>query len=315
MTTKVLVTGTSGYLGSTCLARLAADPTISAIALDLRAPASQIPGVIYETADIRSADIATIIERNRPEVVVHLAAVIPSPKHGRDFEFSVDVDGTRNLLDACVSYGVKRVIISSSGAAYGYHADNPEWLTEKDPVRGNFEFPYAYHKRLVEEMLAGYRMSAPQMEQIIFRIGTILGPTVNNLITNLFEKPRLIAIAGSESPFVFIHDEDVVGAIMHGIRDGKPGIYNVAGDGKLTIHEIAKRLGKPTLILPPFLLKAGLWLGQKLGLTQYGPEQLNFLRYRPVLLNTSLKHDFGYVPKRSSEQVFELYRESRQPRA
>ena len=112
---------------------------------------------------------------------------------------------------------------------------------------------------------------------------------------------------------MFIHDEDVVGAIVHGIRDGKPGIYNVAGDGKLTIHEIAARLGKRCRVLPAGLLKVGLWVGKRLGLTQYGPEQLDFLRYRPVLLNTRLKEEFGYTPKRSSAEVFELYRESRQP--
>jgi UDP-glucose 4-epimerase len=313
MSTKVLVTGTSGYLGGTCLARLADNPELQVVAFDLRAPASRLAGVTYENADIRSPEVEAIIARSQPEVVVHLAAVIPSPKHGRDFEYTVDVDGTRNLLEACVKHGVKRVIISSSGAAYGYHADNPEWLTENDPVRGNYEFPYSYHKRLVEEMLAEYRKTAPQMEQVIFRIGTILGPTVNNLITNLFEKPTLLAIAGSDSPFVFIHDEDVVGAIVHGIRDGKPGIYNVAGDGKLTIHEIAARLGKRCRVLPAGLLKVGLWVGKRLGLTQYGPEQLDFLRYRPVLLNTRLKEEFGYTPKRSSAEVFELYRESRQP--
>jgi UDP-glucose 4-epimerase len=87
-----------------------------------------------------------------------------------------------------------------SGAAYGYHADNPEWLTEADPVRGNQSFAYSWHKRLVEEMLAEYRASQPQLEQIVFRIGTILGATVHNQITDLFEKPRLIAIAAPTAP-------------------------------------------------------------------------------------------------------------------
>ena len=79
---------------------------------------------------------------------------------------------------------------------------------------------------------------------MVLRIGTILGETVNNQITALFEKPRLIAIAGSDSPFVFIWDRDVVGAILHAITTDKAGIYNVAGDGALTLREIAARLGK-----------------------------------------------------------------------
>ena len=310
---KVLVTGSSGYLGSQTVAGLAARADLAVIALDVREPATRLPGVTYEIADIRAPEVDAIVGRHRPDVVVHLASIVtPGKNSNRAFEYDVDVNGTRNLLQACVSHGVRRLIVSSSGAAYGYHADNPEWLTEDDPVRGNDVFAYSCHKRLVEEMLADYRASHPELEQIVFRIGTILGPTVRNQITDLFEKPKILAIAGSDSPFVFIHDQDVVGAILHGIDSPKTGIFNVAGDGKLTIFEIAQRLGKSCRVLPAGLLQTALWVLKKLNLTQYGPEQLDFLRYRPVLLNTRLKEVFGYTPKLTSAQVFDLYRHARQ---
>jgi UDP-glucose 4-epimerase len=310
---KVLVTGSSGYLGSQTVAALAGRADISVIALDVREPATRLPGVIYEVADIRAPEVDAIVGRNRPDVIVHLASIVtPGKNSNRAFEYDVDVNGTRNLLQACVKHSVRRIIVSSSGAAYGYYADNPEWLTESDPVRGNEVFAYSCHKRLVEEMLAEYRNSHPELEQIIFRIGTILGPTVRNQITDLFEKPKILAIAGSDSPFVFIHDQDVVGAILHGIDSKNVGIFNVAGDGKLTIFEIAQRLGKTCRVLPAPVLQAVLWVLKKLNLTQYGPEQLDFLRYRPVLLNTRLKEVFGYTPKLTSAQVFDLYRNARQ---
>ena len=317
---RVLVTGGGGYLGRQLVAALAALPAgrrpAAIISHDIREPAERLAEVDYAVADIRSPEIAEIIARHGIDTVVHLASIVtPGKKSNREFEYDVDVNGTKNLLEACVRHHVKRIIVSSSGAAYGYHADNPEWLSEDAPVRGNEAFAYSHHKRLVEEMLADYRRTQPQLEQIIFRIGTILGPTVKNQITDLFEKPRLIAIAGSESPFVFIHDQDVVGAMLHGIASPVTGIFNVAGDGKLSIHEIAARLGKRCVVLPASLLRAALWLLKKLNLTQYGPEQLDFLRYRPVLLNTRLKREFGYVPKLSSAQVFELYRKSRQGKA
>ena len=310
---KVLVTGSSGYLGSQTVAALARRPDLAVIALDVREPTARLDGVAYEVADIRAPEVDAIVARHRPDVIVHLASIVtPGKNSNRAFEYDVDVNGTRNLLQACVKHGVRRVIVSSSGAAYGYYADNPEWLTESDPVRGNEVFAYSCHKRLVEEMLAEYRTSHPDLEQIVFRIGTILGPTVCNQITDLFEKPKILAIAGSDSPFVFIHDQDVVGAILHGIDSPKTGIFNVAGDGKLTIFEIAQRLGKRCRVLPAGLLQTALWVLKKLNLTQYGPEQLDFLRYRPVLLNTRLKEEFGYTPKLSSAQVFDLYRTSRQ---
>ena len=312
----VLVTGSSGYLGSQVVAALAVRGAFDVVALDLREPAQRLPGVIYETADIRAPEVDAIIGRHRPRVVVHLASIVtPGKKSNREFEFSVDVGGTRNLLEACLTHGVRRVIVSSSGAAYGYHADNPEWLTETDPVRGNFSFAYSWHKGLVEEMLSEYRAAQPQLEQIVFRIGTILGATVRNQITDLFEKPRLIAIKGSDSPFVFIHDQDVVGAIVQGVDSPVTGIFNVAGDGKLSIFEIAERLDKRCVVFPPGLLRGALWLLKLFGLTQYGPQQIDFLRYRPVLDNRRLKEEFGYVPKLTSSQVFDLWRNSRPRKA
>lgn len=314
---RVLVTGAGGYLGSQLVARLAAlsedqQPGVI-VSHDLREPAQRLPNVEYAAFDIRSPELAATIAQHRINVVVHLAAIMPSGKaQTRDFEYDVDVNGTRNLLQACVQHGVKRIVVSSSGAAYGYHADNAPWLTEDMPVRGNEIFAYSHHKRLVEEMLADYRKNHPELEQVVLRIGTILGATVHNQITDMFEKPRLLAIRGSDSPFVFIWDQDVVGIIVRAMGDGPAGIYNVAGDGALTIDQIAHKLGKKTRPLPSWLLRSALSILKPLGLTQYGPEQLDFLRYRPVLLNTKLKTVFGYTPTYTSEQVLDVYRRARQ---
>jgi UDP-glucose 4-epimerase len=95
---------------------------------------------------------------------------------------------------------------------------------------------------------------------------------------------------------------------LHALSGHAPsGCYNLAGDGALTIFEIAKRLNKPTLVLPAWLLHSTLWLGSRLGISRYGPEQLDFLRYRPVLLNSALKTRFGYTPIKTSEQALAAY--------
>lgn len=312
---SVLITGAAGYLGSQLLALLIADKSVGRIvAVDVRdIPAhEQLPRVEYCHCDVRAGELSELFKSKAPKIVVHLASIVtPGKNSNREFQYSVDVLGTENVLKACVAAGVQKIIVTSSGAAYGYYPDNPALISEDWPVRGNEAFAYAYHKRLVEEMLARWRSEHPELKQVVLRVGTILGETVHNQITDLFEKPRLIAIRGSDSPFVFVWDQDVAGSILHAISTDRTGIYNVAGDGALSVPEIAARLGKRCVVMPAALLALALAVLKRLHLTQYGPEQVDFLRYRPVLDNRKLKEEFGYIPRKTSSEVFDFWRAGR----
>lgn len=308
---RVLVTGGAGFLGSNVARHLASHPDVeTVIAGDIREPADMPAGVRFALCDVTDADgVNALIRDERIDTVVHLAAIM-NPGQDVAFEYRVDVEGAQNVFRACAEHGVRRVVVSSSGAAYGYHADSPEWITEATPIRGNDEYSYSRHKRLVEEALADYRSSHPDMEQVILRIGTILGPTVKNSITGLWDGNRILKITGKDSPFVFIWVDDVARIMVRAATDGPAGIFNVAGDGALTVSEISQRIHKPLLVLPAWAVKTALFVGKRLGLTTHGPEQVRFLQYRPVLANDRLKHEFGYVPEKTSAEAFESYLET-----
>lgn len=298
----VLITGAAGYVGSQLAQRLSAE--MSVIGVDIRQPENG-PCQIFDT-DIRDPALADLMLEHRVGSVVHLASVVEnSGDEARDYD--IDVNGTRNVFECCVKAGVKQMIVTSSGAAYGYHADNPDWIDESCPLRGNDEFAYSRHKRLVEEYLAQQRIEHPEVGQLILRPGTVLGAHTRNQITNLFEKKRVLAIQGSDSPFIFIWDQDVIAIIEQGIREQTTGIFNLAGDGALRIDEVAQLLNKPLLRIPAWVLRAVLSVGHKLGIGRYSPQQVNFLRYRPVLSNQKLKADFPYQPKRSSKETLEYF--------
>ena len=313
---RVLITGAAGYLGRQLATELSARVATGAIAAvvgsDVREwdAASRPAALAWVTRDVREPGLDAVLRGHRIDVVVHLAAIVtPGPTSTRAFEYDVDVNGTRAVLDACLAASVRRIVVTSSGAAYGYYADHPAFIGEDWPIRGNEAFAYAWHKRLVEEMLAGERRDHPALEQVVLRVTAVLGATVNNQITALFERPRLLALGDAPSPFTFVHDADVVQVLARAVTSPVTGVFNVAGDGALTIDEIAQLMYKPVLRLPPWLLSAVLRVARPLGLTRYGAEQVMFLRYRPVLANTKLKATFGYVPRYTSREAFLAWRD------
>lgn len=310
---SVLVTGASGLIGRRLVRALSMDRRriTRIVAIDVRepTPAERCLGVEYRTVDVCAPELSELIAECRTDTVVHLAAIVtPPPGCTREAQHAVDVGGTANVLSACIRSGVRKLIVTSSGAAYGYHRDNAALLTEDAPLRGNPEFAYSDHKRQVEEMLAQHRRDHPELQQLIFRLGTVLGDSVSNQITAIFEKPVVVGVRGSATPFVFVWDDDVAACLAQGVHGAGAGIYNLVGDGVITLPEIASALGKPFAAVPAAVLTTAIGVLQRSGLTQYGPEQVDFLRHRPVLSNEKLKREFGYEPRLSTREAFERWR-------
>ena len=159
---RLLITGAAGHVGQALLAQPGVD-RFAVTACDIQPFANLSDKVEFQRMDVCDREaVSRIIETSRPDVVIHLASIVTPPKgSGRDFAYDVDVNGTRHVVDACLEHGVGRLAVTSSGAAYGYHPENASMLKEEDPIRGNREFAYSYHKRLVEEMLAETRQGSP----------------------------------------------------------------------------------------------------------------------------------------------------------
>jgi UDP-glucose 4-epimerase len=307
MARNILVTGAAGYIGSLAVAALAQDERVGTlVAYDLRQAPAPAPAVAV-VGDITRDDLAGLLGKHRIDTVVHLASILKPPVGApRDLAWRVDVQGTRRLLEACMTAGVRHLVVTTSGASYGYHADNPLWLSEDAPVRGHPAFDYSRNKRQVEELLAGYRQRHPELSQLVLRPGTVIGRGTHSPVTEIFEGPVIPGVCGSAAPFVFIWDRDLISVLVTGALEYRTGIFNLAGDGALTSREIARRLGKRYLPLPASLLEGTLWLLKTCRLSANGPETVDFLRYRPVLDNRRLKDAFGYTPV-SSAAAFQVW--------
>lgn len=310
----VLITGAAGFLGRAVTQALASAPGAleRIVATDIRPipREDRVEGVEYRELDICGGDLAAMLDGI--DAVVHLAAIVnPGPSTTREMQYQVDVVGTQAVVDACAAAGVDKLVYTSSGAAYGYREGASPLLSEDDPLQGNEAFAYSWHKRLVEELLADAREAHPGLRQLVFRVSSVLGPTVNNQITAMFERPLVLGLRGRDTPFCFIADEDVAAAIVQGVHGDGAGVFNLTGDGVVTLREIAAAMGRRYVALPEPVVQNGLRALKRLELTGYGPEQTLFLRHRPVLDNRRLKEEFGFRPTRTSRQVFEAYRRAR----
>ncbi len=301
---RVLVTGAAGFIGSSLVPTLSSLADVRVLGVDIRPPTE--PQAEFVQLDLRdTAALTALFQSFQPTAVVHLASIVtPPPGMSRAEMRDIDVGATETLVRLCLEFKVEHLTVTTSGASYGYYADNPPWLDEDTAIRGNVEFAYSDHKRQIELFLAQTRASHPELKLLILRPGTILGRQVANQITALFAKPFVLGVAGYDSPFTFIWDEDVVRVLVLGVQRQATGVFNLAGDGALTMREIAAQLGKPYLPLPVWLLRTLLTVLHPLGLVQYGPEQVGFLQFRPVLANTRLKRDFAYTPQFTSAQAF-----------
>jgi UDP-glucose 4-epimerase len=308
----VLVTGGTGYLGSLVVARLA-ERGVSVVALDIREPQRAVDGVTYVKGDLREVDLAEEFRRYTISAVVHLAAIVEPPKGMSDAELEdIEVGGTQRVVDACVAADVQHLTVTSSGAAYGYYARNDgRALTEDMPVVGSQEFAYSRHKAAVEALLARARRLHPDVGQLVLRPGTILGENTDNQITALFTGRAIMTLRETDGPFNFVWDRDVADIIVSGVTRRRTGIYNVAGDGVMTMRDIAKAQGKPVVAVPASVVRNALGVMHRLGIGRYGPEQVDFLLHRPVLDNTRLHRDFPGLPSKTTPEVYAIFQQGR----
>ncbi len=309
---RVLVTGGTGYLGRLVVDRFvrSAIPTVS---VDVRQPGALRDGVVEVVGDLRDVDLPDLLRTHRTTAVVHLAAIVEPPRGMSDRVLeSLEVGGTQAVLDACVEGGIRHLTVLSSGAAYGYTARNDGRLLDEDsPTPGSRDFAYARHKAMVEQLVSRSRRLHPEVGILLLRPGTILGPSTNNQITALFRQRVIVGLRETPTPFVFVWDEDVAEIIAQGVARGVTGTFNVAGDGTMTLAEIAAAEGRRLVRLPAAAVGRALSIGHRLGVTRYGPEQVDFLRHRPVLDNARLRRAFPGLPRLTSRETYELYRRER----
>ncbi len=257
--------------------------------------------VEYRRGDVLDRDsVDSLVEE--ADVVVHLAFVIVA---GQRQSREINLRGSRNVFEATVAAGARRLVYTSSVAAYGFHADMPELLTEELPARGTSRHPYSAHKAAVEAELST-AIAGSDTAAYIFRPCIVAGPDATLLLDliplvalgrripgalrwALGRAPSLRPVLPDPGvPFQLVHQDDVAAALSAAVIGvGEPGTYNLAGPGQLTVTELAHELGWHALPAPR--LAVGV-TAELLAHVPYGlPDELAWIEAfrRPVLMDTT----------------------------
>src|SRR5215216_7444248 len=245
---RYLITGGSGYIGTRLVELLARREDTEKIVIgDVVPPKGGYrPKTEYEKVDVRDrARVHAALQRANPDVLVHLAFIL-NPVHDEGLMYDVDVNGTHNVLEAAAEAGIGQVLVTSSGVAYGAFPDNPEPITEDHPVRGVPNFSYARDKTESDRLCQLWALEHPDRTMTIVRPCIVFGPNVDNYLVRLWTKAPFQPNAGNlENHIQFVHEDDVVEAIIGLLHGRHAGAYNVAGDGLTTVRESAELAGNP----------------------------------------------------------------------
>jgi UDP-glucose 4-epimerase len=185
------------------------------------------------------------------DVVVHLAFIIMG---GREESRRINLEGSHNVFAAAAGAGrVKRLIYTSSVAAYGFHSENPQPLTEDVPARGSDAHYYSAEKAELEATL-WTAVSGSNLDTYVFRPCIVAGADALMPMESIPWPLRRSPVTVLPDPgirFQIVHHDDVASALVAAARGaGAPGAYNLAGPGELTAGDLARALGWHTVPIP-----------------------------------------------------------------
>jgi dihydroflavonol-4-reductase len=323
LTETILVTGATGFVGS-ALCRALLDQGYRVRALHRETSSlTALQGLAVERVigDIlKPSTLPAALEG--ANVVFHTAAQAAYWKVPPEIVRTSAIDGTRNVSEAALHAGVRRVVLTSSMAAVGIPNTN-ELLTENHtfniPPR---HFVYGYAKRQSE--LEALRFAERGMDVVIVIPTIILGPGDINQNSGrlVLESARGWGIFWTEGGFNVVHIEDVVAGHIAAFLHGRSGERYVLGgenvcyrDVFTTVNEIVGRrppwLKIPKLVIDPVanLLE---WLRPLIRLP-LSSEQLRISQYYLYFDLSKSQRELKLPPPRSfrmaAQETFDWYRE------
>lgn len=293
----VVLTGSSGALGSRVAARLAAaDEVDEVIGLDVALdPEVAIP---QREVDLLTADLSAHLGPG--DVVIHTASVLaPATAHAA----GIDVDLTDRVLAAAARAGVAHVVVVSSATVYGARPENPVPLTEDAAVDPNPGFGFAEAKARIEALVERFRVDTPGVTVSVLRPTTTLAEQDASWVSAALLSAAGVRAGDLDPPVQFLHFDDLAAATVLVALQQADGAFNVAPDGWIPPDAMRALAGAPRPRVPVAIADRLATARWRLGLSDTPPQILPWTMYPWVVANDRLRA-LGWEQTHTNEEAY-----------
>ena len=234
---------------------LESDPSMDVIVgMGTRAPSVPFERAEFVRVDQTYSILNRIVKATQVDTILHTFMITNSTTVPRRALHEINVIGTMNLLAAAGTAGssVRHIVVKSSTLVYGSAASDPNTFSEDTPrtsaVKNSVERALVEAEGLVRD----FSEDNPATRVTVLRFANVLGSHLTTPISRNLSRPLCPSIFGFDPLLQFVEEDDVVRALLHVTRGGIPGLYNVAGDGRLPWSEVAHICGSRLIPLSPF---------------------------------------------------------------
>lgn len=302
---RLVITGSSGYIGTQLCRRFQNVPAVEEIiGVDI-APSRESFGKFTFYQKDCTTDLTEIFENRDIDTVIHLVFVL-NPIHDSHQMYRINVGSLDNVLQFAKDSNVRRIVVTSSATAYGAHPDNPDWIREEEPLRGNRDYQYAYDKTIVEEHLREFGEDNPHIEIVIARMAIVCGSHISNFISRYIGKAVVPLPGDCDTQMQFLHENDAAEGLFRLTMEAPAGVYNLGPPNTVHPKEAVQFLGNRVVEVRPGLLRiltSLAWTLRIRPLTEAPASMIDFIQYRWVVDGSKVEQETSFTYQYSSEDA------------
>lgn len=255
---NVLITGGAGFIGSHLTEKLLEKHDVKVLDNLSSGKPENIPDVEFVQHDIKKAEALSGYFEGI-DVVFHFAANpdVSTFPEDMDRDFEENLEGTKNVLDACVESGVEELVFASSSVVYGEEAEIPTSEDAKpDPIS-----MYGATKAGGEHLCQVYSQIFG-IDLTIVRLANIVGGrnpkgVIYDFIKKLEENPEELEILGNgKQRKSYLYVESTVEGIMTA-WEAEDTVFNIGSEDSISVDEIAEIVSEEMGLNPAFSYTGG----------------------------------------------------------